>query len=75
METLDRIWGWLDGKKRTIGIILIFAAQLPHLAELVDPRYIDIAEYIGEFLLYTGATLAAGGVVHALKKGTPNDKM
>lgn len=75
METLDKIWKWLDGKKRNIGIILLFAAQLPHIAELVDPRYIDIAEYIGNFLLYTGAALAAGGVVHAVKKGVSDDKM
>lgn len=56
-----KIWNWLNGKKRTLGIIIIFVAQAPHLVDIVGQQPIDI-------MFYLGSGLAGTGVIHAFFK-------
>jgi hypothetical protein len=59
---MEKIWNFLNGKKRIIGIVLLFVSQTPHLADYIGTPAVDIISYFGN-------GLAGIGVIHGILKG------
>lgn len=61
MEYLQRAWAWLNGKKRIIGLAVLFIAG--------GLKAIDvISQEVYEALMVFGGAVSAVGVGHALRK-------
>ena len=58
---MNKIWDWFDGKKTSIGAILLIACGVPNLEKWVSPDIIEAVYYVG-------TTLGAGGVIHRITK-------
>ena len=56
----------LNGKKTTIGAILLFVATIPHIGDIIPSQIIDVLQYAG--LALTGVGLGHKGIKLNLKK-------
>lgn len=61
MNYLTNIWNWLNGKKRVLGILVVFVAGGLNALELLDAETF-------KWLVGVGGTLSAVGVGHAIIK-------
>ena len=62
MKTLTNVWSWLDGKKRVIGIIVIFIAGGLFAIKAIDQATFD-------WLVGIGGVISTIDIAHAFKKG------
>ena len=60
---MNKIWTWLDGKKTSIGAVLLIICGAPHLEQWISPDILDIVYYVG-------SVLGAGGVIHKVAKSS-----
>ena len=65
-KTINELISYFNGKKTTIGAILLFIAAMPHMGEYTGQSAIDIIQYIG--LAFTGVGVMHKGVKKATKK-------
>lgn len=74
METVKKLWIWLDGKKTNIGTALMIAATfLPDFKQefLIDIWHLQVPvvyDQSVQSMAYFGALLAVTGFAHKLKK-------
>lgn len=64
---LQQTWEWLNGKKTTIGAIVLLVYNAPNLAGILH-----LTPEVWELLLYFGSILVGGGVAHKAGKGAIN---
>lgn len=64
------IWSFLNGKKRSIGLILILLAQALKAMGLPIPE--NAEELINQIIMWLGEGLGIAGIVHAIVKGKKN---
>jgi len=57
-----KIWDFFDGKKTSIGALLLFAAGFEHLPSWIGQDYVDL-------IFYIGTALAGIGTAHRIAKG------
>ena len=54
---INRFLKAFNGKKTTIGAVLLFLAAMPHISNVIGVEIVDVIQYIG--LVFTGV-----GVTH-----------
>jgi hypothetical protein len=51
---MENLINWFNGKKTTIGAIILFIAVMPHIDEYVGQNLVDILNYIGQAFVGIG---------------------
>lgn len=59
---MRKIWEFLDGKKMTIGFLILWLTDKPWFLELIPDGPIESA--IFDILVLIGSTLAGFGILH-----------
>ena len=65
METIKKIWNWLNGNKTVIGLFLITLLSQPWFADILP-----VTSTAYQILYWAAGILAAGGVAHKIVKAT-----
>jgi hypothetical protein len=61
METLNKIWEFLDGKKTVIGFIIVVICGDPNLGNYLPAYWISVLHYVG-------TSIGGVGIGHKLLK-------
>lgn len=62
---MEEFINWFNGKKTTIGAVILFIAVMPHIEEYVGQNIVDILNYIGQ--AFVGIGLMHKGVKEVKK--------
>lgn len=62
MNTLKKIWGWLNGNKTIICLFIVSVISQSYIQQFIEPG-------LNEFLIWFFGALAAGSFAHHVSKG------